>query len=160
MTMHDTALELGKGFFDVYWQPSFTKILDVGSRNVNGTLRDVCPPQAQYIGIDVSEGDGVDIVLSDPHSFPFQDETFDCIVSTSCFEHDPMFWLTFLECLRVLKKEGFLYINAPSNGPYHFYPVDCWRFYPDAGNALKEWAIKNGINVYLSESFIAKRKKE
>lgn len=111
--MHDTAFETGKAFFEVYWKSSFSKILDIGAQNVNGTLRDVCPPGAQYIGVDVSEGEGVDLVLSDPYSFPFPDESFDCIISTSCFEHDTMFWLTFLECLRVIKREGFLYINAP-----------------------------------------------
>ena len=48
-------------------------------------------------------------------------------------------------------------LNAPSNGLYHCYPVDNWRFYPDSGKALELWARKNGVNLTLVESFVAER---
>lgn len=156
--MHDTAYETGKKFFELYWKPSFKKILDLGSQNINGTLRDFCPEGAEYLGIDMSEGEGVDFVLSDPYQFPFENESFDVIVSSSCFEHTTFFWVTFIECIRVLKREGFLYINAPSNGVYHPYPTDCWRFYPDAAWALAEWSQKNGYDAVSLESFTCFRK--
>lgn len=38
--MHDTAYEIGRKFFEIYWSDGFRRILDVGSRDVNGTLRD------------------------------------------------------------------------------------------------------------------------
>ena len=158
--MHDTAYEIGQRFFEVYWQEGFKIILDVGSRNVNGTLRDFCPPDAEYIGVDLEAGQDVDIVLKDPTSFPFPDEYFDLVVSTSCFEHDRMFWLTFGELARVLRSGGYIYINAPSNGLYHSHPYDNWRFYPDAGLALEAWAGKLGFKVTLLESFTATRKRE
>jgi hypothetical protein len=69
------------------------------------------------------------------------------IVTSSCFEHSEMFWLTFLEALRILKPKGLFYINAPSTGDYHAFPVDCWRFYPDAAGALKTWAKRNGYDI-------------
>ena len=58
--------------------------------------------------------------------------------------------------VRVLKPNGYCYINAPShdNYNYHYHPYDCWRFYPDAGIALKKWAEKNSIELTLIESFI------
>ena len=74
--------------------------------------------------------------------FPFPDESFDLIVSTSCFEHDPCFWMTFREMGRIIKKGGYIYVNAPSNGPYHGHPGDNWRFYSDAGQALAYWSGK------------------
>jgi SAM-dependent methyltransferase len=64
-----------------------------------------------------------------------------------------MFWLVFLEIMRVLKPNGLFYLNAPSNGNFHRYPVDCWRFYPDSGNALVAWAKRNNINAALLESY-------
>ena len=64
-----------------------------------------------------------------------------------------MFWITFLEIMRVLKPHGLFYLNAPSNGPFHRFPVDCWRFYPDSGNALVNWAKRNGIGARLLESY-------
>jgi hypothetical protein len=65
-----------------------------------------------------------------------------------------MFWLTFLEGLRVLSSRGFLYVNAPSSGTYHGYPLDFWRFYPDAGISLEMWGRRMLQPVRLVESFI------
>ncbi|MDP5132388.1 MAG: hypothetical protein NWQ54_16010, partial [Paraglaciecola sp.] len=47
------------------------------------------------------------------------------------------------------------YLNVPSNGGFHRYPVDCWRFYPDSGNALVSWAKRNSYNCQLLESFVS-----
>lgn len=35
-------------------------------------------------------------------------------------------------------------IVAPSRGPEHRYPLDCWRYYPDGLSALAKWA---GLSV-------------
>jgi SAM-dependent methyltransferase len=99
-------------------------------------------------------------VLGVSASFPFDNESFDLAVSTSCFEHDQMFWLTFAELARVLRTGGYIYINTPSNGDYHSYPYDNWRFYPDAGLALEAWAGKLGLRLSLLESFTAPRKRD
>jgi hypothetical protein len=73
----------------------------------------------------------------------------------------PVLPLSFLELLRVLKPEGLLYINVPSNGSFHRYPVDCWRFYPDSGIALQNWARRNGLKeAALLESFISPPKND
>jgi ubiquinone/menaquinone biosynthesis C-methylase UbiE len=121
-------------------------IVEIGSQNVNGSIREVAPP-SKYVGLDFQEAKGVDIVLQDAYSFPLPDNYADMVVTSSCFEHSEMFWLTFLEGVRILKPRGLFYINAPSTGPYHAYPVDCWRFYPDADKALQTWAKRNGYNV-------------
>jgi len=155
--MHPTAMTTGKLFFNCYSKyfvsNGTTKILEIGSLNVNGSLREVSPSTFEYVGIDFENGNGVDIVISDPYELPFEDNSFEIIVSSSVFEHSEMFWLLYVEIMRVLKPRGLLYINAPSNGPFHRYPVDCWRFYPDSGSALIKWGKKNGINNFLLESF-------
>ena len=40
-------------FFDVYGS-SFAsgRVLDIGAQDVNGSLREVCPPQFSYVGVD------------------------------------------------------------------------------------------------------------
>jgi Methyltransferase domain len=152
--MHPSAFQLGEKFFELYWKPSFKRILDIGARDVNGSLRSFCPQGAEYVGVDLESGAGVDVILKDPYSYPFPDEYFDVIVSTSCLEHDRMFWLSFLEQLRVLSRFGSMYVNAPSNGAYHGYPFDNWRFYPDAALALEAWARRNGKEAFVIESFI------
>jgi SAM-dependent methyltransferase len=153
--MHASAFMLGKRFFEVYSKRTPGHILDVGSRDINGSLRACAPQSHEYIGIDIEAGKGVDIVLQDPYAYPFSSKHFDLVVSTSTFEHDKFYWITFMECCRVLKDGGFLYINSPSNGSYHGYPHDYWRFYPDASLALRDWAVRMLQPIWLVESFIA-----
>jgi SAM-dependent methyltransferase len=155
--MHPTAMNNGKSFFDTYSEAfestSIIKVLEIGSQDVNGSLRQVCPKDFEYIGVDFQEAKGVDIVLEDPYSLPLDSESIDIVLSSSCFEHSEMFWLVFLEILRVLKPKGLFYLNSPSAGSFHRYPVDCWRFYPDSGKALIVWAKRNGVNAELLESY-------
>lgn len=156
--MHQTALHFGKAFFDTYLPKVSSEeivIVDVGSQDVNGSLRSFAPSRSRYIGVDFVEGAGVDIVLRDPYALPFSSDSVDAVVCSSVFEHSEFFWLLFLECLRILKPAGLLYLNAPSNGMVHRYPMDGWRFYPDAGHALVNWARRHDYSAILFESFLA-----
>lgn len=153
--MHDTAREHARLFFELYWQPGFTDVIELGSQDVNGSLREVCPVGARYVGVDTDPGKGVDVIVAAGDPLPYADASFDVAVTSSTFEHDVMFWESFLELLRVLRPGGLLYLNAPSNSTFHRYPLDCWRFYPDAGLALMRWALKKGLPVELMESFVA-----
>ena len=52
--MHDSAYyELGRMFFELYWRDTFSRVLEVVARDVNGSVRDFCPPNADYIGVDL-----------------------------------------------------------------------------------------------------------
>lgn len=159
--MHDTAMEIGKKFFETYTKnKTGLKIIDVGAQDVNGSLRSVAPPNNQYIGIDFVEGKGVDIVITDPYKLPIEDNSIDIVVCSSCFEHSEFFWLLFNDIQRILKPDGLFYLNVPSNGIFHRYPVDCWRFYPDSGVALQNWARRSGYKSTLLESFTGIQKKD
>jgi SAM-dependent methyltransferase len=157
--MHDTAAAFGAAFFRCYTDKiEAARILEVGAGDVNGTLRGCAPFGSTYTGIDLASGPGVDVVLNDPHAFPFDGASFDAVVSSSCLEHDPMFWLSFAEMCRVVREGGFVYLNAPSNGKFHRHPTDNWRFYPDAGLALAAWGRRNGHDIHLVESFVGRRR--
>lgn len=157
--MHPSAMRNGDVFFQRYSHyiksNSPIKVVDIGAQDVNGSLREVCPKNVEYIGVDFVQAKGVDVVLEDPYVLPFSDSSIDMVVSSSCFEHSEMFWILFLEVIRILKPNGLFYLNAPSNGNFHRYPVDCWRFFPDSGRALVSWAKRNGHNSILLESFIS-----
>jgi hypothetical protein len=147
--VHDTARLTGKWFFEKYGKGA-KNCLDVGSQDVNGTLRDLVPEGCEYTGCDIREGPNVDMLLTNPYCLPCADGSFDLVVSTSCLEHDRFFWLTFAEMVRVSK--GYIYISVPMDGPVHRYPIDCWRFYPDAPVALADWAARSGHPTELVES--------
>ncbi|UGX87682.1 methyltransferase domain-containing protein [Phyllobacterium meliloti] len=156
--MHDTARRAGAAFLNSYVDPAQkVRLLDVGAMDVNGSLRSAAPSAVEYVGVDLEAGPGVDIVYNIGDPLPVEDNSFDLCVSTSCFEHDPLFWQTFLNVVDALKDGGYFYLNAPSNGPYHTFPTDNWRFYPDAGIALVKWARLNGRDIDLVESGTLKR---
>jgi SAM-dependent methyltransferase len=158
--VHDTAYEHGRLFFKLYGSASFRTVVELGSQNVNGSLRDHCPPGVHYIGLDMIPAAGVDVVVNPAAPLPFAPDIADAIVTSSAFEHDVCFWDTFLELTRILRPGGLLYVNAPSNGDFHRYPLDCWRFYPDAGVALVKWAARRNIPLELIESFIGQPRAE
>ncbi len=141
--MHISAMASGDGFAEVYGKPGFT-VVDVGGQDVNGSLRNCFESRAmKYISVDMVEHPSVDIVVQPSERLPFEDGSIDMVVSTSCFEHDPCFWLTFKEICRIVKLGGYIYINAPSTGMYHKYPGDNYRFYKDTSQALAFWSGKD-----------------
>ncbi|NJR13383.1 MAG: class I SAM-dependent methyltransferase [Phyllobacteriaceae bacterium] len=83
---------------------------------------------------------GVDIVQPDPYTIPLETASCDLVISGQMLEHSGQFWRVFSEIRRVLKPSGLAFIIAPSSGPVHRYPVDCYRFFPDAFEACAEWA--------------------
>jgi len=159
--MHATAMDNGRRFFECYaGDGAPATIVDIGAMDVNGSLRNIAPPGCRYVGVDTAAGPGVDLVLDDPYRLPFAAGSIDAVVSSSCFEHVEFFWLLFEEVLRVLKPDGLFYLNAPSNGDVHRYPVDCWRFFPDAGLALENWGRRCGHDPALLESFTTRQRED
>ena len=176
--MHPTAFIACQLFFtmlnDIYVEdgfclspPASLKILDVGSYDVNGNLRSAIHQSRfngrnyEYLGIDIAEGPNVDLVYNNTQ-WPFQQysldvspkhisssQLFDIIISSSCFEHDDFFCETFLNIVDSLNPGGFIFINVPSSGMVHRFPVDNWRLYSDSAYALTKWANRHGHHLHV-----------
>jgi SAM-dependent methyltransferase len=164
--MHYSVWWLSHLFFSRITFPNHDKqmplqILDFGSFDVNGNLRSALHTSDlgnmfnyTYTGVDQFEGPNVDLVVDPSNkSFPFSIGYFDLVVTSSAFEHDPRFFLTFLKLLEVTKPGGYVMITVPLDIPEHRYPVDCWRFLPDAGEALASWGRENNFSIELISSF-------
>lgn len=136
--MTNDIMEWARGMIDAYLQTP-GRVLEVGARNVNGSLRRYLAPLAsEYIGVDMEAGDGVDLVLrNDALSDTFRAASFDTVVCTEVLEHDLTFWVTVGAMRWLLKPGGHLLITTPANGfPYHPYPIDCYRFTEDTYRQL------------------------
>ena len=124
------------------WVPGSSatlRILDVGGADVNGSYRhlfDVFEPEYTVLDLDLVEG--VDMVPTDDGRIPAEDAMFDVVISGQTFEHAATFWKTFEEMVRVCTDDGVIIVIAPSGGPVHRYPVDCYRFMPDSMAALAD----------------------
>lgn len=160
--MHLTAEQNVKRFFDLYvnLRKEPIQILEIGACIGGFNIRSLKPENATYIGVDIHLVPGVDVVLDDPYILPFEDNSMDFVISSSCFEHSEFFWLNFTETLRVLKPNGLFYLNAPSNGAFHRFPVDCWRFFPDSGHALVNWGKRNGYFCALLEQYTSNKQND
>lgn len=131
-------------------------VFDIGSYDVNGSYRCLFDkPGWQYRGVDLAAGPNVDVVLESAYRLPLPSDSVDLIVSGQAFEHVEFFWVAWLEQVRVLKPGGMIFLIAPSRGPEHRYPVDCWRFYPDGYTALAKYANLDLLEVHTDWEFDA-----
>lgn len=130
-------------------------VVDVGGKNVNGSMRPHFENQGvTYVSVDMEAHPSVDIVTLPNQPLPFEDASVDIVLSSSCFEHDPVFWVTFKELCRIVKPNGIIYISAPSNGQYHRFPGDNWRFYMDAAQSLAAWSCTPSYTKHdISKAF-------
>ncbi|MTI58512.1 MAG: methyltransferase domain-containing protein [Firmicutes bacterium] len=137
--MHPSSLENMQKCYeryicnDIWRQKTAISVIDIGGANINGSYRDIFSNQRFiYKAVDLEENVGVDIVLNEPYSLPFKDNSIDIVLCGQVFEHVEYFWDLFSEIIRILKSDGIFFLIAPSAGPIHKFPVDCFRYNPDA----------------------------
>jgi len=152
--MHESSMIKMQTFKDTYLsgrQDHPLTILDLGSMDVNGSYKPIFTHDTwTYVGVDREPGNNVDVVLHDPYRWQeIKSASIDVVISGQAFEHIEYFWITMLEIARVLRPQGICCILAPSSGPEHRYPVDCWRFYPDGFAALSRFA---GLDVLMAHT--------
>jgi hypothetical protein len=60
-------------------------VLDLGGRDINGTVRDLFPNATEYTVLDIRPGEGVDVVADAAEWDP--PRTWDVVVACEVFEH-------------------------------------------------------------------------
>jgi SAM-dependent methyltransferase len=108
------------------------KIIEIGSYNVNGSLRPIIESwkPAKYIGVDIAKGLGVDIVCgAEEITKKFGKKSFDIVISTELLEHVRDWKKVVSNIKNICKPGGTILITTRSCGfVYHPYPDDFWRF--------------------------------
>jgi len=108
------------------------RILEVGSYDVNGSIRRIWETwePAEYIGVDIISGPGVDIVCgAEEIVTKFGENRFDIVVSTEMLEHARNWRAAISNMKRVCNCGGIILITARGFGmPYHSWPYDFWRY--------------------------------
>ncbi len=89
----------------------------------------------EYIGIDIENSLEYDVEIKpdvtwDGVTMPFEDHTFDCILSTEVLEHCYDFKRYIEENMRVLKPGGYFFFTVPYLWPLHETPHDNFRYTP------------------------------
>jgi SAM-dependent methyltransferase len=101
-----------RDFFPTFF--SKKKVLEIGSWNVTGSVRQFFT-ECSYVGVDVSEGPGVDLVALG-QCIELPDKSFDVVISCECFEHNPAWVDTFNNMYRMLKDDGLFVLTCATYG--------------------------------------------
>lgn len=88
----------------------FKSVLEMGSLNVNGSLRTLFD-NCDYTGVDVIAGKDVDVVGAF-HEIDFDIIRFDVVCSVNSLEHDMHFDKTLPRMYELLKAGGLMFISA------------------------------------------------
>ena len=125
-------------------------VLEVGSRIhapgawwlVNRDLAQGC-----WTGMDMQEGEGVDVV-ADLHSLPVEwHGMFSGVVCSEVLEHVARPWRALPELLRVMRPGALAVFTVPSCFPLHAFPDDFYRFSESGLRVLLEDAGFVGIET-------------
>ena len=92
------------------------KVLEIGSLDINGSVRQFFE-DCQYIGVDLGQGKGVDIVAKG-EELTYDDGLFDVVISCECLEHNPEWVKTFNNMVRM--SSGLVIMTCATTGrPEH-----------------------------------------
>jgi SAM-dependent methyltransferase len=88
-------------------------VVEIGSLNINGTVRDFFTNTRSYTGLDLIEGDGVDFVIPGKD---YEAYGMDTVISTECFEHDKDWKATFRNMTRMVRSGGLVIFTCAGEG--------------------------------------------
>ncbi|MFO7551191.1 MAG: class I SAM-dependent methyltransferase [Haliea sp.] len=129
-------------------------IYEFGSYQVTGSedenLRSLFP-DFTYIGSDMRQGPGVDLVL-DMQQMDLPDQVAGCVLCLDTLEHVEYPRRAMREIHRILEPDGIVIISSVFNFPIHGYPNDYWRFTPEGFNSLlQEFSMRKVYSFGLTE---------
>lgn len=138
----------------------FPRVLELGSYNVNGTVRDIFTNVDEYIGVDERPGPCVDVVCKASELTPRLLELrnnaksecelgqqFDIVISASMLEHDHTWQQTLDVMIDSLKPHGLLLLSwgGALNDPHEQHAME---FHPLKAGAVLDYLQFKGIYVH------------
>lgn len=90
------------------------RVLEIGSLDINGSVRELFS-DCDYIGLDVAEGKGVDVVC-EGQKYDAPDASFDHVLSCEAMEHNPYWLETFNNMARLCRPGGLVIMTCATTG--------------------------------------------
>lgn len=146
--MHQNSLNMMKYFRDTYLSNmAGASIIDIGSKRYKRqrTYRRLFVPKYKYTGMDICNGENVDIV-----GFHNIKDKYDVLISGQVMEHVKRPW----EWLKLLTEyfTKYICIIAPNTSKEHKYPIDTYRYFPDGMKDLFEYANVTIIEIFKNKT--------
>jgi SAM-dependent methyltransferase len=123
------------------------RVLEIGSRDINGAVRGLFRDCAEYVGVDVNPGPGVDVVgdFCELYSADSNAATFDIVVCTEVLEHYKYPSNLIYHAHYLLKPNGAFIVTCASEvRPPHSAQGEAWELQPGEyyGGITLEWMEK------------------
>jgi SAM-dependent methyltransferase len=119
--------------------PISEPIYEFGALQVPGQegFADLRPlfPAKKYVGADIREGTGVDVILDIQH-IDLPSESVGTVLVLDTLEHVEFPREAIQETHRILKPNGIIIISSVMNYHIHDYPADYWRFTPEGFKSM------------------------
>jgi len=118
------------------------RVLDIGCGKM--PYKDCFKNISEYVGTDIAPSDEENVVVANAMDLPFENNSFDTIVSFEVLEHVPNPFKVFSEISRILKPRGILILTTPQMWHLHEEPNDYYRF---TKYGLRFLCEENGLEV-------------
>jgi SAM-dependent methyltransferase len=137
--------------FELYGAPLIKagmKVLEIGPDKIPTTLQDIAHgPDIEWHLLDLYESPAIHFLAVSEYEYPVADQSYDVVLAANVLEHVRKPWVWIRELARIVRRDGYVVTINPVSWPYHEYPVDCWRAYPEGMKALFDEA---GLQVVLN----------
>jgi SAM-dependent methyltransferase len=90
-------------------------VLEIGSQDINGTVRDFFQKGANYLGLDLGMAKGVDWTIPG-ELVELPDQWASVCISTECFEHAATWEQILMNMIRITREDGLLILSIAGHG--------------------------------------------
>ncbi len=114
------------------------RVLEIGPGAFPSDYQKTVKAQVQWDTLDIYDSPSLTYPKTPLYEFPIPNDSYDVVLSGQVIEHVAKIWRWMQELARVTKPGGCVITINPASWPFHEYPIDCWRIFPDGMKALSE----------------------
>ncbi|MFZ5625470.1 MAG: class I SAM-dependent methyltransferase [Gemmatimonadota bacterium] len=145
--MHSNSLWMFQKYAAPLFEPA-TRVLEIGPNGFPSEYESAMgTDHVAWHTLDLYDSPFLTYRADSMYRYPIPDGSYDIVFSANVLEHVPRIWVWIREVTRVCRPGGLVITINPVSWPFHEYPVDCWRAYPDGMRALYAEA---GLEVMLT----------
>ena len=137
---------------------SSNRILEVGSQNINGSIRDYFPNQNKknWVGLDIGKGLDVDFTIPG-ELIQLPNGWADISFSTECFEHAKSWKDIMLNIVRITRKNGLIILTFAGKGRAAHGTIDTEpESSPFTQNYYKNLSISDFMNAFNLDKYFSR----
>lgn len=150
--MHPAAYHFVRSVVEDVDPACLQNVLEIGARNINGTVRGLFPCGGRYLATDIEGGAGVDLVVDARDASLLPAASFDTVVCCEVLEHTPIEPI-LSSAFAWLKPGGILIATMAGEGRAPHSAVDGGEL--REGEYYQNVSAKNALEALARVGFLA-----